>query len=91
VGSTRPPTRTSRWSAPANTTRNAAFHQLDLRIDRRWLFNRWVLDAYLDVQNVYNHKSPEGLAYSDDDRQSEAQGGLPILTIFTIFGLRAEL
>jgi TonB family protein len=71
-----------------NSARNPAFHQLDLRIDRRWTFNRWLLDAYLDVQNVYNHKSPEGLAYSYDYRQSAPQGGLPILTIF---GLRAEL
>lgn len=73
---------------PVNSARNPAFHQLDVRIDRRWVFNRWLLDAYLDVQNVYNHKSPEGSAYSYDYRQSTAQGGLPILTIF---GLRAEL
>jgi hypothetical protein len=71
-----------------NSSRNPAFHQLDLRVDRRWVFNRWILDAYLDVQNVYNHKSPEGLAYSYDYRQSEPQGGLPILTIL---GIRAEL
>jgi TonB family protein len=71
-----------------NSARNPAFHQLDVRIDRRWVFNRWILNAYLDVQNIYNHKSPEGLAYSYDYRQSAPQGGLPILTIF---GLRAEI
>jgi TonB family protein len=73
---------------PVNSARNPAFHQLDVRIDRRWVFNRWVLDAYLDVQNVYNHKSPEGLSYSYDYRMSAPQGGLPVLTIF---GVRAEL
>ncbi len=71
-----------------NSSRNPAFHQLDMRIDRRWVFNRWVLNAYLDVQNVYNHKSPEGLSYSYDYRLNAPQGGLPILTIF---GIRAEL
>jgi outer membrane receptor protein involved in Fe transport len=73
---------------PVNSARNPAFHQLDVRIDRRWVFNRWVLDAYLDVQNIYNHKSPEGLSYSYDYRMSTPQGGLPVLTIF---GVRAEL
>jgi outer membrane receptor for ferrienterochelin and colicin len=71
-----------------NSTRNPAFHQLDIRLDKRWTFNRWVLTTYIDVQNVYNHKSPEGLAYNFDYSQSTPQGGLPILTLF---GVRAEL
>jgi len=70
-----------------NTARNPAFHQLDLRIDKRWVFDRWILDTYLDVQNVYNHRYAEGLQYSYDYRQSKPQSGLPILTIF---GLRGE-
>ncbi len=71
-----------------NSARNAAFHQLDLRVDKRWIFDRWMLNVYLDVQNVYNHKSPEGLTYSYDYKQSKAQGGLPILALF---GVRADL
>lgn len=47
-----------------------------------------MLDVYLDVQNIYNHKSPEGLAYSYDYKQSKPQGGLPILALF---GVRADL
>jgi hypothetical protein len=60
---------------------------LDVRIDKRWTFNRWILDTYLDVQNVYNHKIPEGLTYNYDYSQSKPTGGLPVLTLF---GLRAE-
>jgi len=30
------------------------FVQLDLRVDKRWIFNRWMLNAYLDLQNVFN-------------------------------------
>jgi TonB family protein len=71
-----------------NSARNPAFHQLDLRIDKRWIFDRWMLNVYLDVQNVYNHKSSEGLSYSYDYAKSKPTGGLPILALF---GVRADL
>lgn len=71
-----------------NSARNPAFHQLDIRIDKRWVFNRWILDTYLDVQNVYNHRYAEGLQYNYDYTQSRPQSGLPILTIF---GVRGEI
>jgi TonB family protein len=73
---------------PVNSARNPAFHQLDLRVDKRWVFNRWILDTYLDVQNVYNHRYAEGQQYSYDYSQSKPQSGLPILTIF---GVRGEI
>ena len=71
-----------------NSARNPAFHQLDIRIDKRWVFQRWILDTYLDVQNVYNHRYAEGLQYSYDYTESKPQAGLPILTIF---GVRGEI
>ena len=70
-----------------NTDRNPPFHQLDLRIDKRWIQQGWILNAYLDVQNVYNRQNPEGLDYNFDYTESVVQSGLPILTIL---GLRAE-
>ncbi len=39
------------------------FHQLDMRIDKRWQFKNWQLGAYLDVYNVYNNPSVEQLSY----------------------------
>jgi hypothetical protein len=27
---------------------------LDLRVDKRWYFSKWTLNAYLDIQNFYN-------------------------------------
>ncbi len=40
-----------------NALRFKAYHQLDVRVDRSWFFNRWTLIAYLDVQNLYNFKA----------------------------------
>ena len=33
--------------------RLGTFHQLDVRVDKRFFFNRFNITAYLDVQNVY--------------------------------------
>ena len=47
-----------------NTERNENSHGLDLRLDKRWFFKKWALNAYLDVQNLYNFKS-EGKPFLD--------------------------
>lgn len=40
-----------------NTERNGNSHGLDLRVDKRWFFEKWALNAYLDIQNVYNFQT----------------------------------
>ncbi|MFZ7106167.1 MAG: TonB-dependent receptor [Bacteroidota bacterium] len=37
-----------------NSRRTDAFHQLDLRIDKKYYYKKWSLNFFLDVQNVYN-------------------------------------
>jgi outer membrane receptor for ferrienterochelin and colicin len=39
-----------------NTKRLKNFHGLDLRLDKKWYFNKWSLNAYIDVENLYNYK-----------------------------------
>jgi outer membrane receptor protein involved in Fe transport len=70
-----------------NSARQPAFVQLDVRLDKQWVFDRWLLDAYVDLQNATNHTNPEGLAYNYDFTQSKVSQGLPILPFI---GLRAE-
>lgn len=41
-----------------NTERSGSVNQLDLRIDKRWYFEKWSLNAYFDIQNVYNYQAP---------------------------------
>lgn len=40
-----------------NSERFAAFHQLDLRIDKNYFFKKWTLMLYIDIQNAYNFKN----------------------------------
>ena len=70
-----------------NGARLAAFHQLDLRVDKTFVFQRWQFKIYLDVSNVYNHLSEEQVQYSYDYTRRTPVTGLPIIPSF---GLRAE-
>lgn len=40
-----------------NELRRNDFHQLDIRIDKTFLFENWSMEFYADIQNVYNFKS----------------------------------
>lgn len=61
--------------AAYNGDRLPAFHSLDLRIDRRWLFSDWNLVIYIDVQNVYNHKNAQAYRWAPRNRRPETVGG----------------
>lgn len=60
------------------TTYQPVFHQLDLRIDKRWPLKRVAVTAYLDVQNVYDRRYPEVYIYTRDWSQRSSLLGLPI-------------
>ena len=64
------------------------FVQLDLRADKRFVFNSWMLTAYLDLRNVnyFFYNSPEMYNYNYDKSQRETVGALFIPS----FGLTAE-
>ena len=68
------------------SARSQGFWQLDVRLDRRWIFNTWILSLYLDVQNVTMRDNQVGIAYSFDYSQSEPRYFIPILPTFGIKG-----
>ncbi len=55
------------------------FHQLDLRIDKRWQAKDFKFSVFLDVQNVYNNPGVEGRVYNYNSSKSQYQTGVPIL------------
>jgi TonB family protein len=70
------------------SARNPMFAQWDLRIDKKWVFDRFMLDLYLDVQNVTNRANVEAPDYNFDYSKAKTQTGFPI---YPILGIRAEL
>ena len=69
------------------SARLPAFHQLDLRFDKTWTFNKWRFSLYLDLQNVYYAKPPEGLAYNYNFTETRPIAGIPFLPVL---GLRGD-
>ena len=60
------------------STRLPDFYQLDVRIDRAWRRPWGVLNLYIDLQNVFNRKNPEGVTYNTDFSRQRFTNGLPI-------------
>ncbi|HET9037181.1 MAG TPA: TonB family protein [Myxococcaceae bacterium] len=71
---------------PVNSYRLPNFAQLDVRIDKVWVFDNWSLDLYLDIQNVTNTRSTEGTQYNYNYSQSAQFEGLPIVPILGVKG-----
>jgi len=70
-----------------NEGRLPPFHQLDLRVDREWVLQRVKVNAYVDIQNVYNRQNPEAILYASDFRSEAGFVGIPI---YPTIGVRIE-
>ena len=63
------------------------FIQLDLRVEKKWTFEKWILSAYLDVQNVTNHPNSEFRQWDYRFRKSST---IPSVPIFPTIGVNAR-
>jgi outer membrane receptor protein involved in Fe transport len=71
---------------PRPTGRLPVFHQLDVRLDKKFTFRYWWFAFYVDIWNVYYAKNPEGLTYNYDYSQKGYVYGLPVLPTLGIQG-----
>ena len=71
---------------PTNGERFPIFHQLDLRIDKTWIFDTWRFSAYLSLINTYNRGNVEGFDYGFDFSSRQTVTGLPVLPIIGMKG-----
>ncbi|WP_291788744.1 TonB-dependent receptor [Cecembia sp.] len=56
-----------------NALRLGEFHQLDIRIDKRYFFKKWNFNWYIDIENLYNFQADQPpLLFPERD----VQGGL---------------
>ena len=42
-----------------NSERFSSFHQLDLRVDKNFFYQKWSLMLYFDIQNIYNFQAEQ--------------------------------
>ena len=62
-----------------NSLRIAANHSLDVRVDRRWSFDRWVLITYIDIQNIYDRRFVDVPRFNSRTGEIEQTGSIGIL------------
>jgi hypothetical protein len=69
-----------------NSRQAPYFFQLDVRADRKWVFERWIMSLYVDIQNVLNRANTFSVEYNFDYSKEKKNTGLPILPTFGIKG-----
>ncbi len=40
-----------------NSEKFPVYHRLDVRAEKKWMFNAWALTTYIDIQNIYNKEN----------------------------------
>ena len=55
------------------------FHSLDIRVDKRWIFETLTLITYIDVQNVYGRENVSGLTWDPVDNVQEYNRSIGVL------------
>lgn len=57
-----------------NSLRGNVAHQLDIRAEKKWIFKKWQLTAYVDVVNIYGSESPSNLPVVNLQRDENYNG-----------------
>lgn len=69
---------------PVRSERLAPFFQIDFRVEKTWTFEKWLLSAYLDVQNLTNHSNTEFTIW---DYRFGKKWNVPGIPVFPSFGV----
>lgn len=62
-----------------NTLNFPEFHSLDLRIDRRWNFDKFTMITYIDIQNIYNRMNMSNIRWDFEKMQVAENSSIGIL------------
>jgi TonB family protein len=71
---------------PLRSVRVPTFRQIDFRVEKQWLYERWSLGLYLDIINVANFENDEATEYVDRYRESAPITSFPILPTLGLRG-----
>ena len=70
-----------------DSARMPLFNQLDLRVDKTFIFDLWRLTAYLELINAYFAKNVEQYTY---DYRYRDKAGVTLLPILPVLGVKGE-
>ena len=64
-----------------------SFFSMDIRVDKEYVFRKWKLDTYLDIQNATSYSNVEVMSWNYDYSEEQPLQGTPI---FPVFGIKGE-
>jgi outer membrane receptor for ferrienterochelin and colicin len=73
-----------------NTKRFPVYHRLDLRIDKRYIFESWNLVTFFDLINVYGRDNLWNYNYSKDDLNYPKKEKVLQFQVFPVGGFSLE-
>ena len=73
-----------------NSARFPAYHKLDIRLDKKFVFAAWTLTAYLDLWNIYNRQNILDYSYKVDASGNITETPRYDFGILPIIGLSAQ-
>lgn len=62
-----------------NTARLPDYYSIDVRLDKKWNFKNWSLNAYIDVQNITGKKNVSGYKWNKFTREIEKRESIGVL------------
>jgi TonB family protein len=66
--------------------RRKTFHQTDVRVEKTWVFDTWMIGTYLDIQNLFNVENVEATQYDFRFRETAPVTSLPFLPTIGVRG-----
>ncbi len=55
------------------------YHAVDVRVDKRWIFKRFNLVTYIDIQNLYGRENVTGVKWNPRTKSEEYQTSFGVL------------
>ena len=78
--------RYAAFRGAAASARLPLYHQLDLRVEKSFVYDTWILNVFVDLMNVYNQHNYEYYMFDYDYRRIVPIEGIPFLPSFGVMG-----
>ncbi|NUM69913.1 MAG: TonB-dependent receptor [Ignavibacteriaceae bacterium] len=62
-----------------NSQRLPDFHSLDIRVDKKWFFEKITLITYIDIQNIYGRKNISAVRWERREQREEKNESIGVL------------